>query len=749
MQRPRFNKIIGMVAMIGLFLPFYQIENFQLPATSSSSVEVTTASSVVFIENAGQFPDGARFQMIGANGTLWLADEALWLAMTRPEPDGAIGPGDVLPGQSDQDFSPAPSGVNLKFSFIGASAHPRLEPFDRQEVRVSYLVGSDPSNWRASVPVWGGVRYVGLYPGIDLVLIGAGDGWSWRLVCTAGECSAGLPDIRLRVQGAESLELSGDSMKITTEMGAVTLPLLAVESRLPGRVASIHKPSPGVYEVAHPFSQPSQPLIAPREDNTGDLLYSTFLGGNNTDYGSGIAVDSSGAVYISGRTESTNFPTTPGALDTTHNSIDGFVVKVAPGGGSLVYATFLGGSVTDEATGIAVDDYGAAYVTGYTYSTNFPTTAGAFDTTYNGSVDAFAVKLSPDGSALSYGTFLGGSGPSDRGAGIALDDSEAAYIHGYTSSSDFPTTPGAFDTTHNGSEDAFIVKLAPDGSALTYSTFLGGSGMETAVSIAVDQNGAAYVSGSTDSANFPTTPGSFDTTHNGGLDAYVGKLAPSGNLLAYSTYLGGSVDDQAVGIALDDDGAAYVTGSADSSGFPTTPAAFDTTHNGGRDAFVSKVASGGGSLVYSTFLGGSASDSGLGLAVNDAGIVYVAGRTGSANFPITPGAYDTTHNGNNDVFMLKVASDGSSLVYSSFLGGSNSDYATRLAVEDSGIAYLTGRTESSTFPTTAGAFDQTFGGSICGISPTYPCPDAFVARLAMGSSPPPTSFAYLPLLIQP
>ena len=749
MKLTRSEIIIGIVAVIGLFLPFHRPDRFRASASPWPAVDAQAqAGSALFIENTGQFRDGARFQVIGANGTLWLADEALWLTVIKPEPEGTTAKEGALPGHSAQAIPPAEVGVNLKLSFPGASHHPRLAPFDRQEVRLSYLVGSDPSQWRSTVPVWGGVRYAGLYPGIDLVLNGAGDGWSWRLECSGGVCPARLPEIRLRVEGAVSVELSGDTMKITTAIGAVMLPLLAVEGRLPDGEASIHNPSQGVYEVAHPFTRLTQPFTAPREDNIGDLLYSTFLGGNNADYGNGIAVDSSGAAYIAGRTESTNFPTTPGALDTAYNSIDGFVLKVAPGGGALVYATFLGGSVTDEATGIAIDGNGAAYVTGYTFSTDFPTTSGAYDTSYNGSRDAFAVKLSPQGSTLSYGTYLGGSGMWDQGMGVALDDTGSAYIYGFTYSSDFPTTAGAYDTSYNGQDDAFLAKLAPDGSGLEFSTFLGGSGSETGGSITVDGSGAAYFAGSTSSSNFPTTPGAFDTSHNGGLDAYVGKLTPAGNVLAYSTYLGGSVDDQPGVIAVDHSGAVYLTGSTDSSGFPTTPGAFDITHNGSRDAFVSKIAPGGSLLAYSTFLGGSGTDTGRGLAVDDNGVAYVVGGTGSAGFPITPDGYDTSHNGDNDVFMLKVASDGSNLIYGSFLGGSNSDYATRLAVEDSGIAYITGRSESSTFPTTVGAFDRTFGGSICGVSPVYPCPDAFVARVAMGNPMPPMNSIYLPLLIR-
>jgi hypothetical protein len=307
--------------------------------------------------------------------------------------------------------------------------------------------------------------------------------------------------------------------------------------------------------------------------------------------------------------------------------------------------------------GIAVDSAGAAYVTGAT-SGDFPITPGAFDTSV-GFFAAFVTKLNPLGSGLVYSTYLGGSYV-DGGVGIAVDSAGAAYVTGQAGSGDFPTTVGAFDTTHNGGgdifiADAFVTKLNSTGSGLQYSTYLGGSGDDFGLGIALDAAGSAYVTGRSESGEFPTTAGAYDTSFNGGADAFVTQLDPGGSSLAYSTYLGGpSGFDTGRGIALDSAGAAFVTGETFAADFPTTAGAFDTSFNGGVDTFVTKLGPGGSSLAYSTYLGGSGDDVGEGIALDSAGAAYVTGDTLSGNFPTTAGAFDTSFNGARDAFVAKL-----------------------------------------------------------------------------------------------
>ncbi len=329
------------------------------------------------------------------------------------------------------------------------------------------------------------------------------------------------------------------------------------------------------------------------------LVYSTYLGGNDTDQGNGIAVDSSGNAYVTGGTLSTNFPTTAGVFQgTSGGGYDAFVTKLNATGTSLVYSTYLGGSSSDRGSSIALDSSGNAYVTGSTISLNFPT-ANPFQAScslspygaYCNGGDAFVTKLNATGNALVYSTYLGGNNGAE-GHRIALDSFGNAYVTGDTASTDFPTTAGAFQTAFGGSIDAFVTKLDAAGSALVYSTYLGGSGVDQGFGIAVDSSGEAHVMGVTASTNFPTVNSLqlFNNTRLPDLaeDAFVTKLNAAGSALVYSTYLGGSGDDAGFGIAVDSYGNAYVTGFTDSANFPTA-SPLQAANGGGYDAFVAKI----------------------------------------------------------------------------------------------------------------------------------------------------------------
>ncbi|HKB16934.1 MAG TPA: SBBP repeat-containing protein, partial [Planctomycetota bacterium] len=353
------------------------------------------------------------------------------------------------------------------------------------------------------------------------------------------------------------------------------------------------------------------------------LAYSTFLGGTSLESAAAVRVDATGAAYLAGVTQSFDLPTTVGAFDRTltgtTNFPDVFVAKLNATGSALLYSTFLGGGATDVGRALAIDAAGNAYVTGQTTSSDFPTTGGAFIASIpqppplGSPNDAFVTKLNATGSALVYSTFLGGAQDIDDGLGIAVDGAGNAYVTGETGSTDFPTTVGAFDTTSNGAFDAFLAKLNPAGTALVYSTFLGGAQVEFGQRVTVGATGEATVMGSTSSPNFPTSAGAFDTTANGGFDVFVARLNPAGSALLYSTFLGGLDSEGSGGLAIDSAGDAYVSGGTSSLDFPTTVGAFDTTPAGG-DAFVTKLNATGSALVYSTFLGGAQDiDDGLGI----------------------------------------------------------------------------------------------------------------------------------------
>jgi uncharacterized repeat protein (TIGR01451 family) len=380
----------------------------------------------------------------------------------------------------------------------------------------------------------------------------------------------------------------------------------------------------------------------------------------------------------------------------------------------LRYSTYLGGSGNDIGWGIAVDGSGNAYVTGETASTNFPTTPGA-NQTYGGNTDAFVAKLNPSGSGLIYSTYLGGS-VGDVGRNIAVDSSGNAYVTGYTNSADFPTTPGANQTTYGGNTDAFVAKLDSSGSGLVYSTYLGGSQYDVGTIMAVDGSRNVHVIGGTDSSDFPITPGAYQTTNNadGADSAFIAKLNPSGSDLAYSTYLGGTHYAFGRGIAVDSSGNAYVTGSTSATDFPTTPGAYQTAYGGGAyNAFITKLNPTGSGLVYSTYLGGSdGTDYGKSIAVDSSGNAYVTGAASSTDFPTTPGAFQTTYiaGGAGGSFVTKLNPSGSGLAYSTYLSGHGYAEGNGIAIDSSGDAYATGVTSSTDFPTTSDAYQTAYGG---------------------------------------
>jgi len=358
--------------------------------------------------------------------------------------------------------------------------------------------------------------------------------------------------------------------------------------------------TPGAFDTS--FNGGNSDAFVAKLNSSGALDYSTFLGGGigNRDSAYGIAVDNLGSAYVTGATDSPDFPTTPGAFDTSFNSVvntDVFVNKLNPSGSVLVYSTFLGGSngSFNIGYGIAVDTLGSAYVIGATDASDFPSTAGAFDPTFNGGAsDAFVTKLNPTGSALAYSTSVGGVN-NEEGHGIAVDASGSAYVTGYTASPDFPTTSGSFDTSYNFLNDVFVAKLNPTGSALDYSTFLGGADADIGYGIAVNASGSAYITavtflpGDSSDPTFPTTPDAFQISPaSPANEAFFAKLNPTGSALVYSTFLGGTAPEAGYGIAVDGSGSAYITGITNSSNFPTTPGVFQTSLNGGQDAFVTK-----------------------------------------------------------------------------------------------------------------------------------------------------------------
>ncbi|MBI2469834.1 MAG: SBBP repeat-containing protein [Planctomycetes bacterium] len=455
------------------------------------------------------------------------------------------------------------------------------------------------------------------------------------------------------------------------------------------------------------------------------LLASTYLGGLSSDYGYSIAIDSKGNIYVAGYTEASDFPTTTGAYNVSYNYSDIFVTKLNGDLSQVLASTYLGGSSEDYVRSIAIDSCkNVIYVTGQTLSSAFPTTANAYDTKKNGSSDAFLVRLSGDLAHLLASTFLGGS--SDEFAYSVVSDSNGIniYVTGRTSSSNFPTTPGAYDTTFDNG-DVFISKFNWNLTQLLASTYLGGTNNDYGHSIAISTDRNIYVSGETWSSDFPASIDAYDTSFNGGFgDVFVSKFNWDLTHIIASTFLGGSSDDSANAIATDSRGNIYVTGQTESLDFPTTPAAYNTSfHNG--DAFVSKLNGNLTALLASTFLGGADDDVGNSIAIGTEGNIYVAGHTGSSDFPTTPGSYSTSKGILFDAFISKLSGDLTILFASTYLGGNYRDIARSIALDSGGNIYVTGETRSSNFPTTPGAYDHSYNGDV---NTSYDF-DAFVSKL--------------------
>ena len=539
----------------------------------------------------------------------------------------------------------------LSLSLVHGKAEPTLRAEQPKNSVSNYFIGDDRSKWRSKVANYGAVRYEQVYPGIDWVIYGNPRRLEYDFIVAP---QADPSQIKLQIEGADVLALD-DNGNLVVKVGDETL--LHLKPVIYQTTANGDKQNiEGHYVFDH---QQVAFELGDYDHNRGLVIdpifaYSTYLGGSAFDSASAIAVDSVGNAYVAGWTASTDFPRVNPVqnVNMAAPSPTAFVAKLNPAGSELVYSTYLGGSGEDSANAIAVDSAGNVYVAGSTYSTNFPTApnnplrhplqavnAGA----KGGFSNAFVTKLNAAGTGLVYSTYLGGSGGDDATA-IAIDGAGNAYVAGWTNSTDFPTAPNnpfgqPFQGTTAGAHDAFVAKLNSAGSELVYSTYLGSSVDDAALAIAVDSAGNAYVAGWTNSTNsFPTTINPLQSASAGSQNAFVTKLNPAGTGLVYSTYLGGSGDENANAIAVDSAGNAYVAGWTNSTDFPTGPRSvserpLQSVNGGAADAFVAKLNAAGTGLVYSTYLGGSGGDQANAIAIDSAGNAYVAGWTYRATSP--------------------------------------------------------------------------------------------------------------------
>ncbi|MBC8354746.1 MAG: SBBP repeat-containing protein [Planctomycetes bacterium] len=697
------------------FLTDLRIERLEDRLALAADIEFADTSllhGLAFEANLGQVASDVDFVSRGEGYSLYLEPTQASLSLFSPSGEESAG---------------------IQMHLVGGNPAAPGKGQDLKPGVSNYLIGSDPSLWTTNVPNYSAAQFDDVYVGVDIVYYG-----NQRLLEYDFHVEAGIDTsvIRLAFEGTDQISVDdmGDLL-LTVDSGELRLhkPIayqqVGDQRQQIGASYSIDEQQRIGFELA--TYDESLPLVIDPV-----VVYSTFLGGTNQELAYDIATDAADNAFVVGHTLSNDFPD-QSALQGSHGGgFDVFVSKLDPTGTSLVWSTYLGDSGNDFGRGIALDATGNVYVTGDTDSLNFPTTPGAFQHVKVGvDTDAFVAKLDPTGSTLLYSTYIGGSSQGANARGIAADNGGLAYITGRTSAANFPVSPSAFDSSLNGLTDGFIavintdpVDASPadpgDPADLVYSSFIGGDIADAGDSLALDAAGTAFVTGQTNSVNaFPTTANGFKTTKTAGHnDAFLVQVDPfqSGAAsLVYGTYIGGDLNEENStafygGVAVHPSGDVFVAGHTRSDDFPVTPGAFDTTRDG-SDAFVMRIdptQAPASQVVYATFLGGTGADDAYDLAVDAAGNAYVTGSTdGSGTFPVTGDASQPAGAGSVDAFMAIIDPTGSQLVHGTFLGGgTDTDIGYGIALDAVGDIYVVGDAGSASFPTTAGSLQPGFAG---------------------------------------
>jgi Abnormal spindle-like microcephaly-assoc'd, ASPM-SPD-2-Hydin/Beta-propeller repeat len=715
---------------------------------------------LLFEKNQGQTDPRVKFFSAGAGYSVFLTSGEMVLSL---RPSDVVNPSAFMPSasaapthnaQSTGRRQPvAPTVTNkaprttMVFKLVGAKANPEVVGENLMPTKLNYFIGNDRTKWRKNVATYGQVRYKNVYPGIDLVYYGNQHQMEYDFDVAPG---ADASKIQFDIQGADNLSINTNG-DLVLKKGAGELHFQApiVYQQSQGKRTQVG----GSYAVS---GTNRVAFNVAAHDNTKPLVidpvlaYSTFLGGSSYDQASGIAIDSTGNAFVTGATQSPDFPlATLGSLTAGQNLL--FLAKLDVSGTTLLWADYIcGTSGNDNAQAVATDSQGNAYITGNANSSDFPT-VNPFQAALSGGGDAFLTKVSPDGSTLVYSTYLGGSNW-DYATGVAVDSTGAASIAGYTSSLNFPVA-NAFQptapTTQYNYEFSFVSKFSADGSSLVFSTYLAGSQTNCYYGcnpyseingIALDPNGNVYVAGQTDTLDFPVSEGAYQATNpttNNNYDAntsFVSSFTPSGGL-NYSTYYGGSNYAYIYGIAVDANGSAYVTGNAPADGsFPVTNTTIcDPSSANCSSAFVTKLTPDGTGVVYSTFLGPNNNTQGQKIKLDTNGDIFVLAYSGNGSYILTNPI--ETFNNNGGVMIDEIDPNGATELFSTFLGGNNGAQPTDFAVDSNSSVYVTGVTNSNDFPVLQSAFQSQNGGQA----------DVFISKIAQDNA---SAFSVYPSLLQ-
>jgi hypothetical protein len=701
---------------------------------------------LTFEANQGQISPQVQFLSRGKGYTAFLTAGELVLSLRPTDSATTAGIAAAPTTKNTKQIQ----NTTLQFRLVGAAQTALAVGEDPQPGKVNYFIGNDPEKWHTNVRTYAKVRYKNVYPGIDLVYYGSHRQLEYDFAISPG---ADPSRIQFEIKGAQQIQIDAQGdLVLETASGELHFkcPVVYQESayqesdtqRVPVQGAYVMNDSTHIAFRLAPYDSTKPLVIDPV------LVYSTYLGGSGNDQPTGIAVDSTGSVYVAGYTDSTNFPlATLGSLPTGTDHV--FVAKLDSTGSNLVYADYIGGNAQDFGYALVLDSANEVYVTGTTSSSNFPVVS-PYQASLLGSFNGFLTKLSADGSSLLYSTYLGGSS-SDVPSTIAIDGGESVLVAGYTYSTNFPVI-NAYQATVSPNlgglfgEYGFLTKFSLDGSSLVYSTYFGGntnvpyncgfpcwaSPVSAIAGIALDSSGSAYVVGNTNTYNFPTTPGAYLMTDQTRLNSSVGfvsKFSAAG-LLDYSTYLyeSSGADTNLNAIAVDGLGSAYVAGIAQDDGtFPVTstticnPSAVPVCNF----AFVTKFDPTGSTLAYSTYLGPNNGATPQAIVLDASNDAYVLSSTASGSFSMVDGDGIEPYTSGDELLLVEIDPLASSQIFATYLGGSANESAAGMVRDSTGNLYIAGATDSTDFPVTQGAFQSLLAGSN----------DGFVLKIGPNSAP--------------
>lgn len=665
---------------------------FAVEGRAQHATSPVTDKSLFFTENAGQWDDQIKFRAGTAEATAWFADDGPYYQFSRE----IATEGNSKPRNRLLQESPAYECLMIKTSFVGVGTS--LGIFGEEEVdyKCNYFLGNDPSRWQTNVPSYSSIIYRNIYSGVDLRYYGNGSYMEYDFMVAAGSDPS---QIEIRYDGIEGLSVNAaGELEVSTLWGTI------VEScpyiyQIDGEDQIVLS---GTYEI---ISDNSFGFAVDVEQYNSNLpliidpvlIYSSYLGGWAGDFGWGIEIDSTGDMYLSGQTTSSSFPVVFPYQDAFAGATDVFVTKMGLDG-TLEFSTFFGGIGQEEYPRLATDNEYNVYVSGRTYSEDFPVYA-AYSSSLNGNSDVFAFKMNSTGDVLLFSTFLGGNSD-DFAGGLAVDNNGNLYVATTTVSKDFPVVNAyqAYPGENPASENPTVTKFSVGGDYLEYSTYIAGTDEDVVMGMAVDANGCAMIHGFAYSDDFPLY-NAYDSQLEG-CDAFLSKLTSDGSGLVFSTFLGGSENEWIESVDIDEAGNIYAAGGTRSLDFPLVNP-YQTEMLGGTtvgiDNFVSKFNSVGSELIYSTYLGGTGDDFTETIHVDNVGIAFITGYTYSADFPLENPIYATL-SGTNDANLTALSPGGNELSFSTYLGGTDAESGYDIAIDDLRNVYVTGYTRSPDFP---------------------------------------------------